>query len=99
MLAMRLTELRSEPKTPANMPLLRQLEFEFRSTKPLACGTAGRLAWQLINESQANACHIEPATVLLKKSARVVEVVRRETNRNRTSRRMEFPSQNRRRPR
>src|SRR6266481_4758670 len=30
MLAMRLTESRSEPKTPANMPSLRQLEFAFR---------------------------------------------------------------------
>src|SRR5215208_1795055 len=29
LLAMRLTESRSEPKTPANMPLLRQLEFTF----------------------------------------------------------------------
>jgi SprT protein len=28
---MRLTESRSEPKTPANMPLLRQLEFAFRT--------------------------------------------------------------------
>jgi SprT protein len=31
MLAMRLTESRSEPKTPANMPSLRQLEFAFRT--------------------------------------------------------------------
>src|SRR5213083_2543597 len=30
-----LTESRSEPKTRANMPLLRQLEFEFQTTDPL----------------------------------------------------------------
>jgi SprT protein len=29
------TESRSEPKTPANMPLLRQLEFAFQTTDPL----------------------------------------------------------------
>src|SRR6476660_4233269 len=31
MLAMRLTESRSEPKTPVNMPSLRQLELAFRT--------------------------------------------------------------------
>jgi SprT protein len=48
---MRLTESRSEPKTPANMPSLRQLEFEFRSTKLLFVGPPGVLPGELINES------------------------------------------------
>src|SRR5258708_7304653 len=51
MLAMRLTESRSEPKTPANMSLLRQLEFEFRSTNLLFVGPPGVSPGELINES------------------------------------------------
>ena len=48
---MRLTESRSEPKTPANMPLLRQLEFEFRSTNLLFVEPPGVSPGELINES------------------------------------------------
>jgi len=48
---MRLTESRSEPKTRANMPLLRQLEFAFRSTNLLFVGPPGVSPGALINES------------------------------------------------
>ncbi len=48
---MRLTESRSEPKTRANMPLLRQLEFAFRSTNLLFVGPPGVSPGELINES------------------------------------------------
>src|SRR5947208_12197546 len=51
LLAMRLTESRSEPKTRANMPLLRQLEFAFRSTNLLFVGPPGVSPGALINES------------------------------------------------
>src|SRR6266481_6553363 len=51
LLAMRLTESRSEPKTRANMPLLRQLEFEFRSTNLLFVGPPGVSPGELINDS------------------------------------------------
>src|SRR6266699_3919944 len=50
-LVMRLTESRSEPKTRANMPLLRQLEFAFRSTNLLFVGPPGVSPGALINES------------------------------------------------
>jgi predicted SprT family Zn-dependent metalloprotease len=43
MLAMRLIESRSEPKTPANMPSLRQLEFAFR-TVAVPLGEPSRFA-------------------------------------------------------
>ena len=71
MLAMRLTESRSEPKTPANMPLLRQLEFEFRSTNLLFVGPLGVSPGELINESAGKmpAGHT-PETALLLKTAR-----------------------------
>ena len=48
---MRLTESRSEPKTPANMPLLRQLEFAFRSISLVSVGPPGVSPGELINES------------------------------------------------
>jgi SprT protein len=48
---MRLTKSRSEPKTPANVPLLRQLEFEFRSTNLLFVGPPGVSPGEFINES------------------------------------------------
>ena len=48
---MPLTESRSEPKTRANMPLLRQLEFAFRSTNLLFVGPPGVSPGELINES------------------------------------------------
>jgi len=68
---MRLTESRSEPKTPANMPLLRQLEFEFRSTNLLFVGPLGVSPGELINESAGKmpAGHT-PETALLLKTAR-----------------------------
>lgn len=65
---MRLTESRSEPKTPANMPLLRQLEFEFRSTNLLFVGPPGVSLGELINESagKMSAGHTAATAVLLK---------------------------------
>jgi len=68
MLAMRLTESRSEPKTPANMPLLRQLEFEFRSTHLLFGGPPGVSPGEMINESAGKmpAGHTAGTAVLLK---------------------------------
>jgi SprT protein len=48
---MPLTESRSEPETRANMPSLRQLEFEFRSTNILFVGRPGISPGELINES------------------------------------------------
>lgn len=65
---MRLTELRSEPKTPANMPLLRQLEFEFRSISLLFVGPPGVSPGELINESAGKmpAGHRAETAVLLK---------------------------------
>jgi len=68
MLAMRLTESRSESKTPANMPLLRQLEFEFRSTNLLFVGPPGVSPGELINESAGKmpAGHTAGTAVLLK---------------------------------
>jgi predicted SprT family Zn-dependent metalloprotease len=71
MLAMRLTESRSEPKTPANMPLLRQLEFEFRSTNLLFVGPPGVSPGELINESAGKMSAGRTAeTVVLLKTAR-----------------------------
>ena len=46
-----LTESRSEPKTPANMPSLRQLEFEFRSTNLSFVEQPGVSPGELINQS------------------------------------------------
>lgn len=64
---MRLTESRSEPKTPANMPLLRQLEFEFRSTNLLFVEPPGVSPGELINESAGKmpASHTAETAVLL----------------------------------
>src|SRR4029450_1175271 len=68
MLAMPLTESRSEPKTPANMPSLRQLEFEFRSTNLLFVRPPGVSPGELINESACKmpAGHTAETAVLLK---------------------------------
>jgi predicted SprT family Zn-dependent metalloprotease len=68
MLAMRLTESRSGPKTPANMPSLRQLEFEFRSTNLLFVGPPGVSSGELISESAGKmpAGHTAETAVLLK---------------------------------
>jgi SprT protein len=65
---MPLTESRSEPKTPANMPSLRQLEFEFRSTNLLFVGPPGVSPGELINESacKMRAGHTAETAVLLK---------------------------------
>ena len=65
---MRLTESRSEPKTPANMPLLRQLEFEFRSISLLFVGPPGVSPGELINESAGKMPpgHTAETAVLLK---------------------------------
>ena len=46
-----LIESRSEPKTPANMPSLRQLEFEFRSTNLSFVEQPGVSPGELINQS------------------------------------------------
>ena len=64
---MRLTESRSEPKTRANMPLLRQLEFAFRSTNLLFVGPPGVSPGELINESAGKmpAGHTTGTAVLL----------------------------------
>src|SRR6266404_106963 len=69
--AMRLTESRSEPKTRANMPLLRQLEFEFRSTNLLFVAPPGVSPGELINESAGKmpAGHTA-GTALLRQTAR-----------------------------
>ena len=65
---MRLTESRSEPKTRANMPSLRQLEFAFRSTNLLFVGPPGVSPGELINESAGKmpAGHTAGTAVLLK---------------------------------
>ena len=65
---MRLTESRSEPKTRANMPLLRQLEFEFRSTNLLFVGPPGVSPGELINgyAGKMPAGHTAGTAVLLK---------------------------------
>ena len=65
---MRLAESRSEPKTRANMPLLRQLEFAFRSTNLLFVGPPGVSPGELINESAGKmpAGHTAGTAVLLK---------------------------------
>ena len=65
---MPLTESRSEPKTPANMPSLRQLEFEFRSTNLLFVGPPGVSPGELINESAGKMPpgHTAETAVLLK---------------------------------
>ena len=64
---MPLTESRSEPKTPANMPSLRQLEFEFRSTNLVFVGPPGVAPGELINESAGKvpAGHTSGTAVLL----------------------------------
>ncbi len=68
---MRLTESRSEPKTPANMPLLRQLEFEFRSTNLLFVGPPGVSPGELINESAGKmSAGYTAETVVLLQTAR-----------------------------
>jgi SprT protein len=61
------SESRSEPKTPANMPSLRQLEFEFRSTNLLFVGPPGVSPAELINESAGKmpAGHTAETAVLL----------------------------------
>src|SRR6266850_1020543 len=68
LLVLPLTESRSEPKTPANMPLLRQLEFEFRSTNLLFVGPPGVSPGELINDSPGKmpAGHTAGTAVLLK---------------------------------
>src|SRR5256886_7041034 len=65
---MRLTESRSEPKTRANMPLLRQLEFAFRRTNLWCVGPPGVSPGELINESAGKmpAGHTAGTAVLLK---------------------------------
>ena len=68
-LAMRLIESRSEPKTPANMPLLRQLEFAFRtnlctsvavpawrSASRFAGSEAGYNGRAILKQKRANSC-------------------------------------------
>ncbi len=64
---MPLTQSRSEPKTPANMPLIRQLEFEFRSTNLVFVGPPGVSPGELINESAGKvpAGHTSGTAVLL----------------------------------
>src|SRR4029077_18787361 len=66
-LPMHSSESRSEPKTPANMPSLRQLEFEFRSTNLLFVGPPGVSPAELINESAGKmpAGHTAETAVLL----------------------------------
>ena len=65
---MPLTESQSEPKTRANMPSLRQLEFAFRSTNLLFVGPPGVSPGELINESAGKmpAGHTAGTAVLLK---------------------------------
>ena len=52
LLVMPLTESRSEPRTPANMPLLRQLEFEFVAQTSFV-GPPGVSPGELITNRQA----------------------------------------------
>jgi len=61
------SESRSEPKTPANMPSLRQLEFAFRSTDILSVGPPGVSPGELIYQSAGKmpAGHTAEAAVLL----------------------------------
>src|SRR6476620_259818 len=49
---------RSERKTPANMPSLRQLEFTFRSTDILSVGPPGVSPGELITEGSPQ--HVRP---------------------------------------
>jgi SprT protein len=71
---MRLTESRSEPKTPANTSLLRQLEFEFRSTNLLFVGPPGVSPGELINEAAGKmpADHTAGTAVLLQKARQLL---------------------------
>jgi SprT protein len=64
---MHLSESRSEPKTPANMPSLRQLEFSFRSTDILSVGPPGVSPGELIMHSagKITAGHTAETAVLL----------------------------------
>ena len=95
-----------EPKTRANMPSLRQLEFAFEQfairvfeRDDTVVGQALRLPARQ-TATEAVALQLRGRAVDLETKARAAPVfVRREANRNSTSRRMEFPSQNRRRPR
>jgi SprT protein len=61
------SESRSEPKTPANMPSLRQLEFAFRSTDILSVGPPGVSPGKLIYQSAGKmpAGHTAETAVLL----------------------------------
>jgi SprT protein len=63
---------RSEPKTPANMPSLRQLEFAFRSTDILSVGPPGVSPGELITEPAGKmpAGHTAETAVLLQTKAR-----------------------------
>ncbi len=69
---MRLIESRSELKTPANMPSLRQLEFTFRSTDILSVGPPGVSPGELITEQAGKmpANHTAETAVLLQTKAR-----------------------------
>ena len=68
---MRLTESRSELKTRANMPSLRQLEFEFRRTSLLFVGPPGVSPGELINEAaRQDACRPYTGKELLRQTAR-----------------------------
>ena len=61
------SESRSEPKTRANMPSLRQLEFAFRSTDILSVGPPGVSPGELISEAAGKmpADHTAETAVLL----------------------------------
>src|SRR6266478_9402413 len=61
LLVMPLTESRSEPKTRANMPLLRQLEFAFRSTNILSVGLLGVSPGELTTEPVGSPQRVRPA--------------------------------------
>src|ERR671919_2640501 len=67
MLPIHSSESRSEPKTPANMPSLRQLEFAFRSTDILSVGPPGVSPGELISEAAGKmpADHTAETAVLL----------------------------------
>ena len=53
-------ESRSEPKTPANMPSLRQLEFAFRSTDISSVGPPGVSSDELINQPAGSLQQVRP---------------------------------------
>src|SRR5436309_9171865 len=53
---------RSGPKTPANMPSLRQLEFGFRSTDILSVGPRAVSPGELINQSGRSPQRVDPVT-------------------------------------